>query len=553
MATGIQTGMRTGTAPVTGRGAAPGGGSPVQKIMQSFNAMSPKQKLIGGIVLGVLLVAIISFSLYSKSTEYVSLYDTPLSQTDVKQITDKLTEMNIPYKTSEGAKEIMVPPSVRNRAKMQLAQYGLPLRKLATGKDDNAMAPKTPKQLEDAKIASLEADLTESVRQIEGVADAYVKIVIPKDDFFAEEKNPTTASVMVRLQPGIRLTVPQVKGLVHLIAFSVEGLEPKNVKVVDTQGFILSDPVALLENENDPSVMSSQQTEKKVAYEKELQNKVQSMLDQTLGPNKAKVAVNATLDFSTRVTESKVVGGVGNTSGEVTTKLKTIKEQYGAEKPAASDNGVTQMSFKGSTGDVNPNYSKTETVAIKTANEKVVKTSTPAGTLQRLTASVLVDNLKQDQVEMIKGIVKDTIGIDESRGDSITVASMPFSRGDSTFTSMREAMANRQVAPAPAVAVKGFTPAVAGAAVVVLFILALVYVLRQNSARMDKSKLILTTSNATATSSDISDLVSDKIGRSTLPAETKVNTSDQLEQLAKEKPTKVAELLKSTWLADKER
>lgn len=560
MATGIQTGMRTGSAPMpTGtRGGAPaGGGSPIQKMMQSLNALSKTQKIIFGSIIGVLLISAIVFAVISKNNEFIPLYETPLTETDVRQISEKLTEFGTKYSTSEGGKDILVAPSERSGIRMRLAQYGLPLRKLSIP-EQGGLTPQTPKQIDNTNLQLLQVDLTESVRQINGVADAYVKVVMPKDDSFSTEKAPSTATVMLKLQPGVTLTPSQVKGVVHLIAFSVEGLDPKNVKVVDTNGMILSDIPSINDDQNDPSVLTGQQNDKKIAYEQELQKKVQAMLDSTLGPNKAKVAVNATLDFSSKTKESKVVGGVGNTSGEVVIKSKTSTETYTSDPNSGDDSdGAVQMSFKGTSGDANANYKKVDKTEIKDVNQTIIKVQTPAGTLERLSCSVLVDNLKPDQVAKIQGIVKDAIGIDETRGDSITVASMPFNRQNDEISDLRAAMA-----AAPATVNRGAntnissvaTMATAGVALLVLLI-AVIYMLRQKNVQTEQSRVLLNSGamSSTSTTSDISDLVSTKIGTSTLPTETKVNTTDTLEKLAKEKPTKVAELLKSTWLADKER
>lgn len=557
MATGIQTGMRTGSAPMpTGtRGGAPaGGGSPIQKMMQSLNALSVKQKIIFGSLIGVLIISAIVFAVISKNNEFVKLYDTPLTETDVRQISEKLTEFGSRYSTSEGGKDILVSPSERSAIRMRLAQYGLPLRKLSVP-EQGGLTPQTPKQIDANNLQLLQVDLTESVRQINGVADAYVKVVIPKDDTFTTDRTPATATVMLKLQPGKNLTPSQIKGVVHLIAFSVEGLDPKNVKVINTDGMILSDIPAINEDENDPSFLTGQQNDKKIAYEQELQNKVQKMLDSTLGPNKARVAVNATLDFSSKTKESKVVGGVGNTSGEVVVKSKTSTETYTSDPNSGDDSdGAVQMSFKGTSADANANYKKVDKTEIKDVNTTIIKVQTPAGTLERLSCSVLVDNLKPNQVAKIQGIVKDAIGIDETRGDSITVESMPFNRQNNEVDEMRAAMVASPAVPTHAQNSNlGSVATVAvGAFTLLLLLLAVVYMVRQKNVQTGQSSLLLNSSSSTsATVSDISDLVSTKIGTSTLPTETKVNSSDKFEQFAKEKPTKVAELLKSTMLADK--
>ncbi len=555
MATGIQTGMRTGSAPMpTGtRGGAPaGGGSPIQKMMQSLNALSKTQKIIFGSIIGVLLISAIVFAVISKNNEFVPLYETPLTETDVRQISEKLTEFGTKYSTSEGGKDILVAPSERSGIRMRLAQYGLPLRKLSIP-EQGGLTPQTPKQIDANNLQLLQVDLTESVRQINGVADAYVKVVMPKDDSFSTEKAPSTATVMLKLQPGITLTASQIKGVVHLIAFSVEGLDPKNVKVVDTNGMILSDIPSINDDQNDPSVLTGQQNDKKIAYEQELQKKVQAMLDSTLGPNKARVAVNATLDFSSKTKESKVVGGVGNTSGEVVVKSKTSTETYTSDPNSGDDsNGAVQMSFKGGSADANANYKKVDKTEIKDVNQTIIKVQTPAGTLERLSCSVLVDNLKPNQVAKIQGIVKDAIGIDETRGDSITVESMPFNRQNDEMNDMRAAMAAAPAVTAPANTNMGSVATVAGAGVIaILLVLAVVYMVRQKNVQTEQSRVLLGSNSINSTTVDISDLTSTKNGTSTLPTETKVNTSETLEKLAKNQPTKVAELLKSTWLVDK--
>lgn len=556
MATGIQTGMRTGSAPMpTGtRGGAPaGGGSPVQKIMQSLNALSKTQKIIFGSIIGVLIISAIVFAVISKNSEFVPLYETPLTETDVRQISEKLTEFGSKYSTSEGGKDILVAPSERSAIRMRLAQYGLPLRKLSVP-EQGGLTPQTPKQIDNNNLQLLQVDLTESVRQINGVADAYVKVVMPKDDSFTTDKTPATATVMLKLQPGKNLTASQIKGVVHLIAFSVEGLDPKNVKVINTDGMILSDIPGINDDQNDPSFLTGQQNDKKIAYEQELQKKVQAMLDSTLGPNKAKVAVNATLDFSSKTKESKVVGGVGNTSGEVVVKSKTSTETYTSDPNSGDDSdGAVQMSFKGTSADANANYKKVDKTEIKDVNQTIIKVQTPAGTLERLSCSVLVDNLKPNQVAKIQGIVKDAIGIDETRGDSITVESMPFNRQNDEVADMRAAMAAAPAVATPANNNLGSVATVAvGGLALVLLLLAVIYMVRQKNVQTGQSSLILNSSASTSTTvSDISDLVSTKIGTSTLPAETKVNSTDRFEQFAKDKPSKVAELLKSTMLSDR--
>ena len=233
---------------------------------------------------------------------------------------------------------------------------------------------------------------------------------------------------------------------------------------------------------------------------------------------------------------------------------KTSTETYTSD-PNAGDNseGAVQMSFKGTSGDANANYKKVDKTEIKDVNQTIIEVQTPAGTLERLSCSVLVDNLKPNQVAKIQGIVKDAIGIDETRGDSITVESMPFNRQNDELSDMRAAMAAAPAVTTPANNTNmGSVATVAGAGVVaILLVLAVVYMVRQKNVQTEQSRVLLGSNSINSTTVDISDLTSTKNGTSTLPTETKVNTSETLEKLAKNQPTKVAELLKSTWLVDK--
>ena len=129
---------------------------------------------------------------------------------------------------------------------------------------------------------------------------------------------------------------------------------------------------------------------------------------------------------------------------------------------------------------------------------------------------------------------------------------MPFNRQNDEMNDMRAAMAAAPAVTAPANTNMGSVATVAGAGVIaILLVLAVVYMVRQKNVQTEQSRVLLGSNSINSTTVDISDLTSTKNGTSTLPTETKVNTSETLEKLAKNQPTKVAELLKSTWLVDK--
>ncbi|NMA27800.1 MAG: hypothetical protein GX934_08560, partial [Burkholderiales bacterium] len=292
------------------------------------------------------------------------------------------------------------------------------------------------------------------------------------------------------------------------------------------------------------------QLEYKSNLEKELRNKVEQQLATVLGSQRFAAQVTAEVDFSQIETSREVVGGPSD-QGKVKVGGQVRTEQYNKPTTEDSDNGAVQMSSSNQSSGKG-NYVKSESSEKYEVNKTVSRTVDTSPRIQRLTVSVAVDNLKDDQVAAIAGLVKDAIGINESRGDSISVKSVPFAQAslDNIYSEMAQGMANGTAPTAPA-AYGGMDPramaALAFVPAVILLALIAVFVTRQRQVQAGQSQLILGSTTG-STSSDIADLLNEKSGKSKMMGETRVNTSDQLEKLAKERPTKVAELLKNTWL-----
>jgi len=278
------------------------------------------------------------------------------------------------------------------------------------------------------------------------------------------------------------------------------------------------------------------------------------MLDKVLGPGKSVFTVTADLDWSQREVSSESVGGPANPEGTVV--MSEVRETETFKAPKGSGSEMEQMSLNPSAAGAKGADYRHETVKRNTkTNRTVSRTVSAPGGIRRLTASVMVDNLREDQKAKVAGVVRDAIGFDAARGDSVTVESMPFANP----SLLRPELAGGYVPPAV-----GYKPvpsaatntrnlyAVALFPMALIMIMAALFLVKQRRVQTEKSRLMLATGPG-ATVNDISDLLSDKIGKSTPPPATRINSTEQLEKLAKEKPTKVAELLKSTWLAEKER
>jgi len=561
MATGMQTGRRTGQTPlrtgVSPAGNAGGGG--VGGILQKWTDLDTKMKTIIIVVGVVLIVGAIAFSAYSSSNKFVELYSTKLTSSDAQVISTELSQMGIPYEMAEGGTGILIHPSYKRRALLILASKGLPSRKIATtdnSGEEGGFAPPTREEKDRKYLQQLTGDLTETIRQIDGIADAYIKIVPkPQSAWGQEDKATASASIMLKMVPGAKISKKQIQGIVQLVAYSVDGLQPDNVKIVDTTGKVLNNMIGEGGDtdiaEGGSGTLKTKEMMETEAMEDKIRQRLQASLDKMLGSGRSEVQVSVELDFSQKEMKSIKHGGPANVDGKVVVGEQIEKETYSNDPGKAGTGGTEQMA--NSSGEKS-NYIKIKkTTRVKTdqVETRVVNT---AHNIKKISCGVMLNGVTDPKAKAnIEAFVRESIGYTPSRGDTVAVNSFPF-----TNTQLLDEMNNR---PAAAAAPPGFperenstqmTPLMWGAmAVPVLLVIMLVmlFYIKQKNVQKEKQRLVLTTGPG-ATVSDISDLLSDKEGKVTPPAATKVNTTDQLEKLAKEKPTKVAELLKSTWLAD---
>lgn len=567
MATGIQTGMRTGSRAgmTAGRGAPgkPGGGG-LGKLKEIWGGLGKGAKIaVGALVVIVISSALFAFA-YSSQNAPVDLYTTKMPKEDVTACAALLTEKGINHSVKVTEDGIQLNPKDRGRARALLAANGLPRHAIQTTPDSGALG-KTQAEARMMRQRVLEGEITEALRQMEGVGDAYVKIATPDEAAFAENAKPTQARVMLKLNPGITLGEKEVEAVVHLVAYSVPELDKKNVKVVDTQ---MKDLTALLEQSEDGSVPTGKMGLMEQEKAEGLRKKAQEQLDQVLGEGNSKVAVTVEMDYSQKETKSRLVGGAGD-DGHVVTGSQTKVERY-AKNPggnSGSDPAQTMSENpedeevataagggipKGKGGNNYENITKAEKVDYNRTETTVVQ-KTPE--IKKISANVVLDNVRPEVEKKAMEIVGSTIGIDESRGDKISAISLPFKKATlSTIGNGAPAGAGETAnSPFPAATQGGgmntqvIALALFGPAVLLLGLIS-VYLLKQHRVQTDRSQLHLGSHHG-STSTDIADLLTDKSGKVTSVTETKVNTSDALEKLAKERPTKVAEMLKSTWLS----
>jgi type III secretory pathway lipoprotein EscJ len=204
--------------------------------------------LIGAAVGGVILLLVI-FTMILRpggdkavSSKYIKVYS-HLSLKEAAEITEVLKKKGIhDYQTAENGTSILVPKKQADEVRLTLALEGLPAGGVVGWEifDGGSQLGATDFDKRIKLVRAVSGELSRNISRIRGIEEARVQIVQPEKKLFSVEKVPVTAAVFLQIKEGMVLTPSQVKGVIHLVASSVEELSTTNVTVVDFNGVILS-------------------------------------------------------------------------------------------------------------------------------------------------------------------------------------------------------------------------------------------------------------------------------------------------------------------------
>ena len=384
------------------------------------------------------------------NTTYEPLY-AGLEVEDQAAIVDYLKENNLPYRLDPSANAILMPGSAIYETRLTLAQMGLP-KGGTTGFEifDDSKMGMSEFQQRIAYTRALEGELARTISQMSAIENARVSVVIPEQRLFLEQQKPSTASVLLRLRQGATLGAVQVKSIIHLVAHSVDGLEPDSVTVVDTNGRILSDMVSdsmIMYNPDGSNAVTSVQRELERQHERELENKVRIMLEQVFGPGTAVVRVRIDLDFDKRTNSYIEYSPNPETGTGVPRSNERQEESYTGQGNPVNGNPGTTTNIPGyaiNSNQVESEYNRSNsTTNYEITTRKGDQIVTPGG-VRRLSASVLIDDkyneINDERLESLEAVISSAIGFNKDRGDSLVVRTMRFSTAyaDSVAEELRQ-------------------------------------------------------------------------------------------------------------------
>jgi flagellar M-ring protein FliF len=395
--------------------------------------------VIAGIVAAS--IAFFFFITTRLTTPSLGLLYGELDPTDSGRIVTKLEALKVPYEL-RGNGQIMVPSDQILRLRMNLAQEGLPTGgSIGYELFDKSEAFGTSSYILDIQhLRALEGELARSIRSLNYVQNARVHLVLPKREAFSREPMEASASVLLQMVGGRRLSKTEVSAIAHLVASAVPKLKASRISIIDNQGTLLADGES-----KDEKGTGAAGDDLRLAYEARLSRTIEEMLERTIGPGRVRAEVTADMDFDHISTTKETY----DPDGQVVRSTQTVEDKS-ASKDSQPQAVTVASNLPGTppnstSADGNSNQSNRTEETVNYEISKTVQTHVrEGGNVKRLSVAVLVDGTYTDdgnkkrvyqprspeELQTITRLVESAVGYDAKRGDKVEVVNMRFTQGD---------------------------------------------------------------------------------------------------------------------------
>jgi flagellar M-ring protein FliF len=406
-----------------------------------------------------LVAVLVAGYLWSQAPDYRVLYGN-LSDRDGGTVIAALQQMNVPYKFADGG-ALMIPAGQVHEMRLRLAAQGLPKGGLVGFELMESQKFGVSQFAEQINYQrALEGELARSIQSLSAVQNARVHLALSKASAFLREQPKPSASVMLNLFAGRTLDATQVSAVVHLVSNSVPDLQAKNISVVDQNGNLLSaEQPGGARAAIDPTQLKYRQE-----IERSYNARIEAILAPITGPNNVHAQVTADLDFSEMERAEEIY------KPNQTAEAAAVRSQQTSESLAGSGNGAAggvpgaltnqpaapataPITTPAAAGSANSNSTATAapppaTRKDATINYEVDKTirhtRQEVGRIKRLAVAVVINHrrqvntagkatstpLKEEEIAKITSLVKEVMGYDKERGDTVSVMNSAFNVPD---------------------------------------------------------------------------------------------------------------------------
>lgn len=396
------------------------------RVRAALLSFTVGQRVVAVIGTAALVLAAFMVFRWASTPNYAPLYSNLTSQ-DASAVVDELDAQGTRYQLANGGSTIMVPRDDVYSTRIALSGQGLPKQGGSEGYsllDGQDISTSEFQEQTDFKRA-MEGELASTVEALDGINTAVVHLALPPSKVFADEQDPPTASVLIDTSAGTTFGAEQVQAIVHLVASSIDGLDPDDVTVADATGKVLS------AKDGAGSLGASTRDQQVANFQQKTSQRIQSMLDRVVGAGNSTVQVTADLDFDRSVTESTTYTGK---PGTPPLSSSTSRENYTGPPGGTQDTGVVgpdgQMDSFGSADQGESSYVKKSGTADNAIDKVVEHRETAPGALNSMNVGVVIDSAAAMAIDAneVQDLIASTVGINKKRGDTVQVSVMPFDR-----------------------------------------------------------------------------------------------------------------------------
>jgi len=441
------------------------------RLRFALTRLSNQQKILLMVAVAAVVALVVASNTWIKQADYRILFSN-ISERDGGSVIAALEQMNVPYQFSDSGSAILVPSSRVHDVRLRLATQGLPK---GGGVGFELMENQKFGISQFAEQVNyqrgLEGELARTIQSIGAVQAARVHLAIPKPTVFVREELKPSASVLLNLYAGRLLDPAQIAGIQNLVSASVPNLSASSVTLIDQNGTMLSQlKSALMDAGLDPS---------QIKYVREIEasaiKRIDDILSPIVGQGNFRVQVAADIDFSQneqtaethrpnttppdiairsqQTSESAsatpsalgVPGALTNQPPVPATAPLTQPNVAGTGTTAASGPALPgQLNAAGVQAPINSVAQPISTRKDSTINYEIDKTirhtKQSVGTIKRLSAAVVVNHRKDAkglvkpladaELKQINELVREAMGFNKDRGDTVSVANAPFTAAD---------------------------------------------------------------------------------------------------------------------------
>ena len=432
--------MRSGENAVV---TAEGGARNMLSTVRKFFAEPSVQRSIPTAAAALVVFFGLMAYLFLQQPERTTLYAS-LPENEKARIVDALKNASVDVALDPSSGEVLVPANDFHRSRILLAAQGLPASMPDGYKQLEDMPMGTSRSVENMRLKqSQEIELARSITEIDSIVSTRVHLAIPEKSVFVRSNPEPTASVMVQMANGRVLGRQQVDAIVHLVSSSVPGMPKQNVTIIDQNGSLLSQG-----NSDVAGRLSDSELEYRMRLENIYRMRIVSLVTPIVGAGNVNAQVNLDIDFTrSELTEEKVdPQGNALRSEQLSSDESTERRARGIPGAVAntppSETELADIQEQQEGGDGPSTRTKsTNEVRNYEVSRVISTTQNPSNQIARVFASVLVSDqeivnpetgaaetqpLPQEKLDEIRELVRNAIGIDDERGDNLTVSSAPF-------------------------------------------------------------------------------------------------------------------------------